>query len=126
MKLKTTIAPRRNGDLPKIEADGKAITANDKGVYDVDDALGARLLATGNFTPADAKAEKAAKEIASKKAAEKPAAVLVNDDGEKVDLDALSREELIDFGMTIGLDLLESTLDKDGLIAEIMREASAE
>lgn len=126
MKLKTTIKPRRNGDFPKIEADGKAITANDGGVYDVDDALGARLLETGNFIPADAKAEKAAKAVAAKKAAEKPAAVLVNDDGEKIDLDALSREELIDFGMTIGLDLLESTLDKAGLIAEIMREASAE
>lgn len=124
MKLKTNISPRRDGSFAKIESGGKVIEADKSGVYTVDDALGETLLGTGNFIPADAKAEKAASKVAKKAASEKQPTILEDARGNRVDLSAMSRDELVEFGLDLGLDLLESDLDKDGVIAAIMAKVA--
>jgi hypothetical protein len=130
VKLKTTLPLRRNAGSPRIELNGETYTANEKGIYEVPDAVGDYLIDTGNFDPIDPKA--AAKAAARREEKAKQAAeaattgVLVNDDGEKVDLNAMSRDEIVGFALELGLDFLDSTKSKEELIAEIMATVKAE
>lgn len=130
MKLKTNLPLRRNGGAPRIELNGETFVASDKGVYDVPDAVGEYLIDTGNFDPIDAKAaakvEAKRKEKAKKEAEAKPAGVLVNEDGDTVDLNTMSHDELVRFALDFGLDFLESDKTKEELIEAIMAAVKAD
>ena len=130
MKLKTNLPLRRNAGAPRIELNGETYLPNDKGVYEVPDAVGEYLVDTGNFDPIDAKA--AAKVATKREEKAKQAAkaattgVLVNDDGEKVDLNTMSHDELVKFALDLGLDFLESIKSKEELVDEIVATVKAD
>lgn len=134
MKLKTNLPARRDGSLPKIETGSQArrgtsesIGADADGVYEVDGALGARLLETGNFCPADGVAEPIAQEASQP--TNDAGNVIVCDDGETVDLDDMKRADLEAFALE-NFDLKFKPSDNKGaIVAAIMaavNEAPAE
>lgn len=124
MKLKTNIEPRRDGSFPKVEARGNTYTADKDGVYDVPDKVAEALLETDNFETLDGSNPAGGKGRGGRKGGKnKPEPVIIeSDDGKKINLSEMDRDALVEFATELGLDLLESTLDKDGVIAAIMAE----
>lgn len=120
MKLITSLGRRRDGSLPKIETTSggrgnkaEQIVADPDGIYDVPDELGERLIATGNFSDAEVRDS------------QPPApTLLVNADGESLDLDAMTKAELAAFALeNFGLEFKQNDT-KPVLIAAILAEAA--
>lgn len=116
MKLKTHLPVRRDGKLPCIETgngrrgeSGISIAPDAAGEYDVPDDLVQGLVDTGNFYHAG----EPPKSVSH---------VITCDDGKQVDLDELTRAELVEFGKA-NFDLEFKQADtKPVLIAAIMAE----
>lgn len=113
MKLNTSIAPRRDGKLPKVVMpDGGTYTADESGVYDVPESIGNDLIATGNFSNAeDTNADKV------------DANVIVSEDGTEIDLDEMTRAELVEFAKdNFSLEFKQAD-NKSAIVAAIMAAA---
>jgi hypothetical protein len=130
VKLITSLDKRRDGSLPKIEttSGGRGnksaqIIADADGVYDVPDALGESLIATGNFSDADAKEDSKEPDESTQVNAD-TTNILVNADGDSLDLDGMTKVELAAFALeNFGLEFKQNDT-KPVLIAAILAEAA--
>lgn len=138
MKLKTTLPQRRDGSFPRIEtghgkrgAAASVIVADDAGMYDVPDERAADLIATGNFYPADGSVPVVEESEPSKPQDEQELAngpagnVIVNGDV-SVNLDDMTRAELVEFA-AMNFDVVPKANDnKATIIAAIMAAVKAD
>lgn len=124
MKLKSNIQPRRNGAHAKAEIAGKTYEGDKEGVYDVPEDVAEILLDTGNFETMDGKKGGGKGGRGGKKGGKDKPVILEGEDGKKVNLSEMDRDALVTFATEFGLDLLESELDKDGVIAAIMAKVA--
>lgn len=112
MKIKTLVAKRRDGAFPKLELGDRhhfnVYEADENGVYDVPNDDAQRLINTGNFVDVAGKMKP------------KIEHVIVNTDGESVDLEKKTKAELVAFAK----DEFDADLDegkkKDDLIEDIL------
>lgn len=121
MKLISSIPLRRDGTRAAIEMNGESHEADADGVYDVPDHIAEHLLGTGHFTDADA-----VQENESEPKNDAAGNVLTRGDGKIVNLDDMTKAELVTFGKdSFGLEFKQND-SKPVVIAAIMAAVKAD